>query len=78
VSIVAERFGCWVSTFLRNRYQAIEQVEWVEWIEKCERFVYSMNSGMLLKRRGLLRTEGSSPFFGTSEIIKLFILKVNG
>ncbi len=51
--------------FLRNAYQRIERVEGVELIEKCERIVYSMDSGISLKRKALLRFEGSSPFFGT-------------
>jgi hypothetical protein len=54
-----------VSTFLRNSYQRIEQVEGVELIEKYGRIVYSMDSGISLKRKALLRSEGSSPFFGT-------------
>jgi len=54
-----------VSAFLRNTYQRIERVEGVELIEKYERIVYSMDSGISLKRKALLRSEGSSPFFGT-------------
>jgi hypothetical protein len=51
---------------LRNTYQRIEQVEGVELIEKYEIIVYSMDSGISLKPKALLRSEGSSPFFGTS------------
>jgi hypothetical protein len=51
---------------MRNPYQAIDGVEGVEGIEKCERFVYSVDSGISLKRKGLLKSQGSSPFFGTN------------
>jgi len=50
-----------VSTFLRNTYQRIEQLEGVERIEKYEIIVYSMDSGILLKRKAMQRSEGSSP-----------------
>jgi hypothetical protein len=50
---------------MRNPYHSIESVEGVEWIEKCEQIVYSVDSGISLRRKGLLKSQGSSPFFGT-------------
>jgi hypothetical protein len=67
-----------VSTFLRNRFQRIEQVEGVERIEKYEIIVYSMDSGISLKRKALQRSEGSSPFFGTSYPDYPLINQANG
>jgi hypothetical protein len=60
--------GVMVSRLMRNPYQAIDGVEGVEGIEKCERFVYSVDSGISLRRKGLLKSQGSSPFFGTNHI----------
>jgi integrase len=65
-----------VSTFLRNTHQRIEQVEGVELIEKYERIVYSMDSGISLKRKALLRSEGSSPFFGTKSFRIIYLGRI--
>jgi hypothetical protein len=55
------RFGSHGVQLMRNPYQAIERVEGVEGIEKCERIVYSVDSGISLRRTEFLRSQSSSP-----------------
>lgn len=62
---IRRNFGVMVSTLMRNPNQEIDWVDWVEGIEKSESIVYSMDSGIFLKRKELPIPAGSSPFFGT-------------
>ena len=67
-----------VSTFRRNPSLAIERVDQVERIEKCERFVYSIDSGNSLKWKGLPKDGAVNPFFGTrSQVESIKINHVN-
>ena len=54
-----------VSDSMQILHCTVEPVESVTWIEKKEILVYSMDSGISLKRKVLPEQRGSTPFFGT-------------